>query len=43
MKETEKMCEQGILRLLNSVIEENNYSGFSLQEEDEDSDPLLFR
>ena len=32
------MCDEVILRLLNSDTEDNDYSGFSAQEEDEDSD-----
>ena len=38
VKESEKVCDEAILRLFNSDTEENNFSGFSVQEEDEDSD-----
>ena len=37
-KETEKVCDKVILRLFNSDTEEDDFSGFSAQEEDEDSD-----
>ena len=44
-KEAEKVCDEVILRLFNSDTEDDNdddYSGFSAQEEDEDSNQLLF-
>ncbi len=37
-RETEKVCDEVILRLFNSDTEEDDFSGFSAQEEDEDSD-----
>lgn len=38
MKQTEKVSDEAILRLFNSDTEEDDFSGFSAQEEDEDSD-----
>ena len=37
-RETEEVCDEEILRLFNSDTEEDNFSGFSEQEEKEDSD-----
>ena len=36
-RETEKVCDEVILRLFNSDTEDDDFSGFSAQEEDEDS------
>ena len=36
------MCDEIILRLFNCNTEEDNFSGFSVQQEDEDSDLLHF-
>ena len=41
-RETEKVCDEVILRLFNSDTEDDDFSGFSAQEEDEDSDQWLF-
>ena len=41
-RETEKVCDEVILRLFNSNTEEDDFSGLSAQEEDEDSDQRLF-
>lgn len=37
-RETEEVCDEVILRLFDSDTEEDDFSGFSAQEKDEDSD-----
>lgn len=39
---TEKMCDKGILRLFNSDTEEDNFSGFSAEEDNKDGGHWLF-
>ena len=41
-RETEKVCDKVILRLFNPDTQKDDFSGFSVQEEDEDSDQWLF-
>ena len=41
-RETGKVCDEVMLGLFNSDTEEDDFSGFSAQEEDKDSNQLLF-